>query len=155
MPNWHSGDCTNLVSWYTNIGGSSPSFGSIKGCMIVTFMILLRIIVQNLNNINMTLENWLRNRLHENEEMHQYCIATDTVRCWIEAHKNLPILENLRSNINGQETLSMLPPLTDVKKAAENYRSSTSNKMFIEEKAFIEGVVYLRNLLLTKNRGKI
>jgi hypothetical protein len=30
MPMWLSGDSTNLVSWDTNIGGSSPSIGSVN-----------------------------------------------------------------------------------------------------------------------------
>ena len=34
----------------------------------------------------MTLENWLRNKLQEIEEMHEYSIATDAVRAWIDLY---------------------------------------------------------------------
>lgn len=39
--------------------------------------------------MNINLENWLRNKLQENEEMHDYAVATDTVRCWIEDYNQL------------------------------------------------------------------
>jgi hypothetical protein len=39
--------------------------------------------------MNISLENWLRNKLQENEEMHDYAVATDTVRCWIDEYKQL------------------------------------------------------------------
>ena len=31
-----------------------------------------------------SLKNWIRNKLHEIEEMHDYSVSTDTVRCWID-----------------------------------------------------------------------
>jgi hypothetical protein len=39
--------------------------------------------------MNISLENWLRNKLQENEEMHDYAVATETVRCWIDDYKQL------------------------------------------------------------------
>lgn len=39
--------------------------------------------------MNITLENWLRNKLQKNEEMHDYAVATDTVRCWLDEYKQL------------------------------------------------------------------
>lgn len=36
--------------------------------------------------MNITLENWLRNKLQETEEQHEYDVATDTVRCWIDEY---------------------------------------------------------------------
>jgi hypothetical protein len=39
--------------------------------------------------MKISLENWLRNKLQENEEMHDFSVATDTVRCWIDEHKQL------------------------------------------------------------------
>ena len=43
-----------------------------------------------------SLENWLRNKLSENEEMHDYSVATDTIRCWIDEYNN-PNLTTLRN----------------------------------------------------------
>jgi hypothetical protein len=37
----------------------------------------------------MTLENFVRNKLQETEEIHDYCVATETVRIWIDEHKQL------------------------------------------------------------------
>ena len=34
-----------------------------------------------------SLKNFIRNKLQENEEMHDYAVATDTVRCWIEEYE--------------------------------------------------------------------
>lgn len=34
--------------------------------------------------MTITLKNWIRNKLQEVEEMQEYQIATDTVRCWID-----------------------------------------------------------------------
>lgn len=45
--------------------------------------------INNLRNMNISLENWLRNKLQENEEMHDYAVATETVRCWIDEYKQL------------------------------------------------------------------
>lgn len=39
--------------------------------------------------MNISLENWLRNKLQENEEMHDYAVATETVRCWIDEYEQL------------------------------------------------------------------
>ena len=39
--------------------------------------------------MNISLENWLRNKLQENEEMHDYAVATERVRCWIDEYKQL------------------------------------------------------------------
>jgi len=41
------------------------------------------------SNMNISLENWLRNKLQESEEMQDYAVATDTVRCWIDQYKEL------------------------------------------------------------------
>lgn len=41
--------------------------------------------------MNISLENWLRNKLQENEEMQDYAVSTDTVRCWIDEYKQLTI----------------------------------------------------------------
>lgn len=35
-----------------------------------------------------SLENWLRDKLDENERMHDYAVATDTVRRWIEDYNS-------------------------------------------------------------------
>ena len=37
--------------------------------------------------MKISLENWLRNKLQENEEMQDYSVATDTVRCWIDEYE--------------------------------------------------------------------
>ena len=37
--------------------------------------------------MNISLENWLRNKLQETEEMHDYSVATETVRIWIGQYK--------------------------------------------------------------------
>lgn len=39
--------------------------------------------------MNISLVNWIRNKLQENEEMHDYAVATDTVRCWIDEYNQL------------------------------------------------------------------
>jgi hypothetical protein len=39
--------------------------------------------------MKISLENWLRNKLQENEEMHDYAVATETLRCWIDEYKQL------------------------------------------------------------------
>ncbi len=39
--------------------------------------------------MNISLENWLRNKLQENEETQDYAVATDTVRCWIDEYRQL------------------------------------------------------------------
>ena len=39
--------------------------------------------------MDMSLENWLRNKLQESEEYLNYCIATDTIRCWIDEYNLL------------------------------------------------------------------
>lgn len=43
--------------------------------------------------MNISLENWLRNKLQETEENHQYDVATETVKIWIDQHRllNQPI----------------------------------------------------------------
>jgi hypothetical protein len=41
--------------------------------------------------MNITLENWLRNKLQETEEMLCYDLATDTLRCWIDEYNELLI----------------------------------------------------------------
>lgn len=33
-----------------------------------------------------SLKNWIKNKLQEVEEMHDYDVATDTVRVWIEEY---------------------------------------------------------------------
>jgi hypothetical protein len=38
---------------------------------------------------SISLENWIRNKLQENEEMHDYSIATETVRCMLDHHKEI------------------------------------------------------------------
>ena len=40
----------------------------------------------------MILENWIINKLQEIEEMHEYSVATDTIRCWIDEFKERFIL---------------------------------------------------------------
>lgn len=43
---------------------------------------------------NISLENWLRNKLQENEEMHDYAVSTETIRCWIgEYNSHSPTIE--------------------------------------------------------------
>jgi hypothetical protein len=37
----------------------------------------------------LSLENWIRNKLAENEEMHHYDIATESVRIWIDQYNEL------------------------------------------------------------------
>lgn len=39
--------------------------------------------------MDISLENWLRNKLQESEENLDYCIATDTIRCWIDEYNLL------------------------------------------------------------------
>lgn len=41
--------------------------------------------------MNISLENWLRNKLHEVEETHNYGIATETVRAWIDQYNELNV----------------------------------------------------------------
>lgn len=38
--------------------------------------------------MNISLENYLRNKLDEVESMHSFELATDTIRCWIDEYKN-------------------------------------------------------------------
>ena len=37
----------------------------------------------------MDLEKWIRNKLSENEKMHDYAVSTESVRCWIDEHNKL------------------------------------------------------------------
>ena len=37
--------------------------------------------------MKITLENWIRNKLQENESMSDFAVATDTIRCWIDEYK--------------------------------------------------------------------
>jgi hypothetical protein len=46
----------------------------------------------------MNLENWIRNKLQEVEEMHDYEVGTETVRCWIDLWK-----DSKKSNFNPKE----------------------------------------------------
>jgi hypothetical protein len=39
--------------------------------------------------MNISLENWLRNKLQETEEMHEYAVATETLRIWIDQYNHL------------------------------------------------------------------
>lgn len=39
--------------------------------------------------MNISLENFLRNKLQENEEMQDYAVATETIRYWIDEYKQL------------------------------------------------------------------
>ena len=39
--------------------------------------------------MNISLENWLRNKLQENEEMQDYAVSTETIRFWIDEYKQL------------------------------------------------------------------
>lgn len=34
------------------------------------------------------IENFIRNKLQETEEMQEYSVSTDTIRCWIDEYKN-------------------------------------------------------------------
>lgn len=38
--------------------------------------------------MEISLENWLRNKLQENEEMQDYSVATDAVRAWIDEYNH-------------------------------------------------------------------
>lgn len=44
--------------------------------------------------MNISLENWLRNKLHEVERMQDYSVATDTIRAWIDLYNELKIKED-------------------------------------------------------------
>lgn len=44
--------------------------------------------------MNISLENWLRDKLDEIESMHEYSIATDTVRAWIDLYNDLKVKED-------------------------------------------------------------
>lgn len=37
----------------------------------------------------LSLENWIRNKLQETEEMQDYAVATDSVRAWIDQYNEL------------------------------------------------------------------
>jgi hypothetical protein len=39
--------------------------------------------------MNISLETWLRNKLNEIESMHDYEVATETVRVWIDLYNDL------------------------------------------------------------------
>ena len=39
--------------------------------------------------MKISLENWIRNKLQETEEMLVYSVGTDTVRCWIDEYNEL------------------------------------------------------------------
>lgn len=41
-----------------------------------------------------TLEDWLRRKVDENEKMHDYAVATDTIRVWIDIYNELKEKEN-------------------------------------------------------------
>lgn len=41
-----------------------------------------------------SLENWLREKLNEVEKMHDYGVATETVRCWIDEYNQLTNVNN-------------------------------------------------------------
>ena len=45
-----------------------------------------QIISQQVFNIG--IENFLRNKLQETEEMQEYSVSTDTIRCWIDEYNN-------------------------------------------------------------------
>jgi hypothetical protein len=45
-------------------------------------------------SMNISLENWLRNKLHEVERMQDYSVATDTIRAWIDLYNELKIKED-------------------------------------------------------------
>ena len=34
------------------------------------------------------IENFIRNKLQETEEMQEYSVSTDTIRCWIDEYNN-------------------------------------------------------------------
>lgn len=44
--------------------------------------------------MNISLENWLRDRLYEVERMHEYSIGTDTVRAWVDLYNDLKVKED-------------------------------------------------------------
>lgn len=48
--------------------------------------------------MNISLENWIRNKLQENEEMHDYAVATETIRCWIDEYKQLKQSAEIKSD---------------------------------------------------------
>jgi hypothetical protein len=43
--------------------------------------------------MNISLENWLRDKLNETERMADYEVATDTVRCWIDEYNDFKVSE--------------------------------------------------------------
>lgn len=68
--------------------------------------------------MNISLENWIRNKLHENEEMHDYSVATDSIRCWIDewnaSKKNDALLQKLEDITDSKIIhVSHLPELSE------------------------------------------
>lgn len=67
--------------------------------------------------MNISLENWLRNKLQENEEMHDYAVSTETVKCWIDEYKELSHLAVIRNISNGfSPTIYISDDLEDLKR---------------------------------------
>lgn len=54
-------------------------------CFIVEVKEKRKKLLKN-NNMKMSLENWLRDKLDEKEKKHDYEVATDTVRAWIDLY---------------------------------------------------------------------
>lgn len=39
--------------------------------------------------MNITLEDWIRNKIQENEEMHEYSISTEALKVWIDDYNKM------------------------------------------------------------------
>ena len=50
----------------------------------------------------MSLENWIRNKLQEIEEMQDYSVATDTVRCWIDEYNDKYMVSAFTENVKNE-----------------------------------------------------
>lgn len=47
---------------------------------------------------SLSLEVWIRNKLQEHEEMHDYAVATESVRIWIDQWRALNPIEKLKTS---------------------------------------------------------
>ncbi len=63
--------------------------------------------------MNISLENWLRDKLDENESMHDFAVATETIKCWIDEFKELNKPDVTRW-VAVSERLPKLGKVTDV-----------------------------------------
>lgn len=82
-----------------------------------------------------TLENWLKNKIDEVEKMHDYEVSTETVRCWIEQHKNktenIPIEIKILEEIERKYTFMIIEVYTFMKKVNPTLQDEEDLELYI------------------------